>query len=194
MRQITRPLWYHNVQPQTSLALLKICELLSSSAKRWPKINSTIWIKSPEIMGKGRLAGYLLTGHELSPQTLMEALLGFNTVWNPSHSFTQWINDANASLSSTKKVVAFVNPFTSKTYRYTNVQTSLNCAKNLFQGKTWKTKIPGLHLYCHRKIGTYQLSSEQKTSSQWLPGPPLDHNIQECTPQTTIWYLVQHPH
>ena len=100
---ITRPLWYYNVQRQTSLALLKICELLSSSAKRWPKINSTRWIKSPEIMGKGRLAGYLLTGHELSPQTLMEALLGFNTVWNPSHSFTQWINDANASLSSTKK-------------------------------------------------------------------------------------------
>ena len=98
LRKITRPLWYHNVQRQTSLALLKICELLNSSAKKWTKINSTQWINSPEIMGKGRLAGYLLTGHELCPQTLMEALL-----WNPAHSFTQWNNDANASLSPSKE-------------------------------------------------------------------------------------------
>ena len=37
-----------------------------------------------------------------------------------------------------------------------------DCIKNLFQGKTWKYRIPGLHLFLHLKIGTDTHSSDRR--------------------------------
>ena len=122
---ITRPLWYHNLQRLNSLAFLKTASYSFPLLKEDPK-NSTRCIKSPETLGKGRIAVYFLTGHAPCPQTLMEALLGFISLesHSPFHTMNQWCEPIPILY---KRGVAFVETFSRHTYRYTNMQTSLIC-------------------------------------------------------------------